>query len=45
MIESQWFTTSSKGNADVETTAKIVEQKDLPLSIVILVVTAVCFYH
>jgi len=41
IIESQWFSTSSRSNSDVDTTAKIVAEKTIPLSIIILILTMV----
>jgi len=37
-----WFSTSSRSNLDGETTAKIVADRELPLSIVIPILTVVC---
>ncbi|KAF8958396.1 hypothetical protein BDZ97DRAFT_1762163 [Flammula alnicola] len=41
IIESQWFSISSRSNVDAETTTKIAEKKDLPLSIIIFVITTI----
>ncbi|KAF9475807.1 hypothetical protein BDN70DRAFT_935557 [Pholiota conissans] len=41
IIEAQWFSTTSRSNADAETSAKIAAEKDLPLTIIILAVTVI----
>lgn len=43
IIEAQWFPSTSRSKLDLETTNKIYEKRDLPLNIIILVVTAVSF--
>jgi hypothetical protein len=45
-----WFSTSIRSNIDAETTAKIAAERDVPLSIVILILCVVrpvsyLFYH
>ena len=42
-----WFSTTARSNVDAETTAKIGADHDIPLSIIILILTVVCpfFYH
>ncbi|KAF8873454.1 hypothetical protein CPB84DRAFT_1854013 [Gymnopilus junonius] len=39
VVESQWFSSSSRSNADVETTTKIAEDREVPLSMVLLAIT------
>jgi hypothetical protein len=43
IIESQWFSTTSRSQADAGTTARIVRERDIPIPIVILVVISVRF--
>lgn len=43
IIEAQWFPSTSRSKLDLETTNKIYEKRDLPLNVIILVVTAVRF--
>ena len=43
IIESVWFTTNARSNLDVETTMRIVAEKDIPLSIILLILSVVIF--
>ena len=43
IIESVWFTTNARSNLDVETTMRIFAEKDIPLSIILLILSMVIF--
>ncbi|PPQ83758.1 hypothetical protein CVT26_005421 [Gymnopilus dilepis] len=41
IIEAQWFPSTSRSKLDLETTNRIYEKRDLPLNVILLVVTAI----
>ena len=43
IIESVWFSTNARSNLDAETTTKMVADRDIPLSIILLILCVVCF--